>query len=105
MRPAPALLVFSHLRWNFVYQRPQHLLSRLAAGRRVLFVEEPVHDESTSPHWVRDRPAANVLVCRPHTPLRSPGFSDEQMPALAALVRQLVHDEGLDDHVAWFYTP
>ena len=39
------ILVFSHLRWNFVYQRPQHLLSRLAATRRVLFVEEPVRDE------------------------------------------------------------
>ena len=36
------IIVFSHLRWDFVYQRPQHLLSRLAESRRVLFIEEPV---------------------------------------------------------------
>ena len=34
------LLVFSHLRWDFVYQRPQHVLSRLAKTRQILFIEE-----------------------------------------------------------------
>lgn len=36
------IIVMSHLRWNFVHQRPQHLLSRLAAHYRILFFEEPV---------------------------------------------------------------
>ena len=31
----------SHLWWSWVYQRPQHLMSRLAAEHPVLFVEEP----------------------------------------------------------------
>ena len=35
------LVCFSHLRWNFVYQRPQHLLSRAADSFDVHFVEEP----------------------------------------------------------------
>ena len=43
--PDRALLVFSHLRWNFVYQRPQHLLARLGRHFQVFYVEEPVHDE------------------------------------------------------------
>ena len=38
----PTLIVFCHLRWRFVYQRPQHLLSRLASRWRVVFIEEPV---------------------------------------------------------------
>ena len=38
------LVVFSHLRWDFVYQRPQHILSRLAATRPVVVIEEPIHD-------------------------------------------------------------
>src|ERR1700750_216551 len=38
----PDLVCLSHLRWDFVYQRPQHLLSRFARSRRVFFVEEPV---------------------------------------------------------------
>ena len=36
------LVCFSHLRWNFVYQRPQHLLSRFAKHFRVFFIEEAV---------------------------------------------------------------
>lgn len=40
------LVALSHLRWDFVYQRPQHLLSRAARRHRVLFVEEPVEAEA-----------------------------------------------------------
>src|SRR5687767_14068664 len=42
MHQAHDLIVFSHLRWNFVWQRPQHLLTRMADSRRVCFIEEPV---------------------------------------------------------------
>ncbi len=38
----PPLLCFSHLRWDFVWQRPQQLMSRFARERRVYFIEEPV---------------------------------------------------------------
>ena len=76
----PHLIVFSHLRWNFVYQRPQHLLSRLARHYPVLFVEEPVRGgaariECTSP-------AENVRVLRPHTPVDAAGFHDDQLSVL-----------------------
>ena len=38
------LIVFSHLRWSFVFQRPQHLMSPLTVDRRVIFIEEPRRD-------------------------------------------------------------
>ena len=38
------LLVFSHLRWDFVFQRPQHLLTRFSKEFNVYFLEEPIHD-------------------------------------------------------------
>ncbi len=44
-----AIIVFSHLRWSFVYQRPQHLLTRMAGRRRVIFFEEPVYDTEREP--------------------------------------------------------
>ena len=48
------IVALSHLRWDFVYQRPQHLLSRAARRHRVLFVEEPVAGDEfrleTQPH-------------------------------------------------------
>jgi hypothetical protein len=47
--PTPLLVCFSHLRWDFVWQRPQHLLSRAAQHYRILFVEEPMFRPGISP--------------------------------------------------------
>ena len=101
--PLP-LVVFSHLRWDFVYQRPQHLLTRLAARRRVLFIEEPVRDALPA-RWERHEPAPGVTVCRPRTPLHSPGFCEEQLAVLPGMVRDLLQEEGAEQAVAWMYTP
>jgi UDP-galactopyranose mutase len=105
MQDSYPILTFSHLRWNFVYQRPQHLLSRMARARRVIFIEEPVYDESRAPHWEFDRAETNVLVCRPHTPVSEGGFNDRQMPQLKSLLGELLEREELNDFVLWFYTP
>ena len=42
------VLCFSHLRWDFVYQRPNHLMARRGADRRVFFFEEPTFEDITS---------------------------------------------------------
>src|SRR4029453_13678047 len=75
MQPQYSIVVFSHLRWNFVYQRPQHLLSRLAASRPVFFVEEPELDGEGPVRWERSTPQPNVVVLRPRTPIPEPGFT------------------------------
>lgn len=99
---ASAIIVFSHLRWDFVYQRPQHLLSRLAAHHPIVVIEEPVHHESRT-FFHTYSPAPNILVCQPNTPVNMPGFHDDHLPHLQKLLRQLVRD--YSDHIAWFYTP
>src|SRR5437764_12228953 len=43
------LVVLSHLRWTWVWQRPQHLISRLASPGRTWFVEEPMVAASPLP--------------------------------------------------------
>ena len=100
------IIVFSHLRWNFVYQRPQHLMSRFSAGRlsagRVFFFEEPVPDKSA---FLECKSEGNVVVCCPHTPENSNGFHDKQLPYLSSLLEDLVRDENIKHYVAWFYTP
>lgn len=99
---ASAIIVFSHLRWDFVFQRPQHLLSRMASHFPIVFVEEPVHYESKT-YFKTYSPAPNILVCQPNTPVDMPGFHDDHLPHLHQLLRQLVRD--YEDHIAWFYTP
>jgi UDP-galactopyranose mutase len=99
------LVVLSHLRWGFVYQRPQHLLSRLARTRRVFFIEEPIADASAAPYWEFDRPLPNLTVCRLHTPGMGQGFTDEQLEHFQPAIRELIDEQGLEEYAAWFYTP
>ena len=98
------IITFSHLRWDFVYQRPQHLLSRMAARRHVYFVEEPVFDEAP-PHWELLTPEPNITVLRPHTPERSAGYSEAQLEILKPLIRDFLLQANLADYILWFYTP
>jgi UDP-galactopyranose mutase len=96
------IVVFCHLRWDFVYQRPQQLLSRLAQHYRILFVEEPVFDRA-APFMEQSTPAPNVTVCRAHTPILAAGFHDDQIPLLQPLIADLVPPG--EPAIAWFYTP
>src|SRR5262245_56045869 len=79
----PDLVVLSHLRWDFVYQRPQHLMSRFARERRVFFFEEPLHEpaETGGPRLVTSERKGGVVVAVPHLPH---GMSGEEAEAAQA---------------------
>ena len=99
---ATTLIVFCHLRWDFVYQRPQHLRSRLAKHFKVLVVEEPIFHEGDS--FLKSySPAPNITVFQPHTPVHAHGFHDDQIPLLQPLLAELV--PAGENPIAWFYTP
>jgi UDP-galactopyranose mutase len=99
-----SLFVFSHLRWDFVFQRPQHLMTRMAKHYQVFFFEEPVRTEREA-HLEISEPVPGVFVCKPHTPLSAAGFHDEQIPALRVLLDELVEQHELSEPVVWLYTP
>jgi len=98
----PIIIALSHLRWNFVYQRPQHLLSRLGKHYDIIFFEEPVFHEKEH-LMVVTKPHPNVTVYTPHTPVKAAGFHDDQLPYLKPLVRELAADH--EKAIVWFYTP
>ena len=92
------LVCFSHLRWDFVYQRPQHLLSRAARTRRVFYVEEPVLDGRTAFMLSRREPCG-VTVATPHlTP-------DEGRFTLRVLLDFFMSAHAIDRYISWYYTP
>ena len=102
---APTLICFSHLRWDFVFQRPQHLMSRFARDMNVIFWEEPVDIGPKETAYLRVRDAAGgsgVRMVVPHLPQGMP--DDAREAALSRL---------LDAHlaavrgplIAWYYTP
>jgi UDP-galactopyranose mutase len=98
----PDLVCLSHLRWDFVYQRPQHLLSRFARSRRVFFVEEPVFGE-WQPHLDITSRGDGLHVVVPRVPQ---GLRVEAVEAIQKLlVDQLFEGREIGDHVLWYYTP
>lgn len=96
-------MCFSHLRWDFVFQRPQQLMSRLATRFPVSFWEEPKWEaDGRGPRLEIYSPEPNVSVIAPHLP---EGLTEE---AIERSLREL-----LDGYVAslpgpfigWYYTP
>ena len=95
------LLCFSHLRWNFVYQRPQHLLSRASQQRRVWFIEEPIYGDTERTEMRSISDSLTVVV--PH--LRHGTSPDEVIQQQRNCVNQLLTSHKIHDFIAWYYTP
>lgn len=104
-RDPATLICFSHLRWNFVFQRPQHLMSRFARKMDVIYWEEPVEIAPRETAYLQVREAQDtprVRIVVPHLPQGMP--EDAREAALGRL---------LDAHIAsvrgaliaWYYTP
>lgn len=103
----PTLLCLSHLRWDFVYQRPQHLMSRFARDFRVMFFEEPVYSPIEEPLlYARHEEGVEVMV--PHLPLE---WEDGEQTRIDGALRALLDAHLLNAQVdtgnlmLWYYTP
>ena len=93
---ATPLICFSHLRWNSVFQRPQHLMSRFARERPTYYFEEPVAGSSAT----LQRSVCGVTGVHLVTPvLPQPGDTK----ALRKLLDNLLLEIG--PATAWYYTP
>src|SRR5215204_1756374 len=66
--PAPLLVCYSHLRWDFVWQRPQHLLSRAAKHYRVIVVEEPAYKAGATPYIAMSHRPGGITIALPVLP-------------------------------------
>ena len=99
------LICFSHLRWDFVFQRPQHLLTRAAADFTVVYFEEPICSDAASAAGSLSVRAADegVLVA---TPILPPGLDDVAVDrAQQMLLDRLLARLALPVDVLWYYTP
>ena len=105
------IVVHSHLRWDFVWQRPQQILSRLAAHAPVLFVEEPIFlDDLASNHLDVSVPFANVFRAVPHIAGTLRDDPDKYPSIVRALVQDAIADGGklkglFANPIQWFYSP
>ncbi|MDP9379941.1 MAG: glycosyltransferase [Chloroflexota bacterium] len=112
---SPAILCLSHLGWDYVWQRPQHILSRLARHYPVIYVGEPTIASSPEPRLQLVATEANLTAWRPLIPDR-PEAIGRWRETYVGLVRELLLDRAwirrLDGElvsnrplITWFYTP
>jgi glycosyltransferase involved in cell wall biosynthesis len=100
--PPKNLLCFSHLRWDFVYQRPQHLLSRFAKDANVYFIEEPIFGGETDSFSLSMR-EDRLYVIVPH--LRHREDASEVNAILSTLLDKLLTTIDIEECTFWYYTP
>lgn len=101
-RDAADLICLSHLRWNFVFQRPQHLMTRFARERRVFFVEEPVVAGRAEPELEIKR-ISTVWVVTPRLP---EGLAPYELTrVMRTLLDDFLAEKRIDDYLLWYYTP
>ena len=100
----PTLICFSHLRWDFVQQRPQHLMERFARTHRLFFWEEAIPTDHHLPYLeFHAFDGTTVQAIRPRVPAR--WSAEDQARALSALLDQMIALTGTARPLLWFYTP
>ncbi len=98
------LICFSHLRWDFVLQRPQHLMNRFGRTRQIYFFEEHIPTEHHSP-YLEYHPfeGTEIVSLRPRLPR---DWNEEQCNVgLEKLLRLLLRLNNIVDPILWFYSP
>ena len=103
-REPDGLICFSHLRWDFVFQRPQHLMGRFAVARSVIYFEEAIAigAEETARLALREDPSGITIA----TPLVPGGLrADEHDRAVKTLLDALISERDIVRPILWYYTP
>ena len=100
----PDIICMSHLRWDFVFQRPQHLLTRFAQHCNLYYFEEPYFQDGATPRYeVTTREGGNINIVVAHLPKGlTPQESDAQQ---IELLEQFIAAQNLNRYILWYYTP
>ncbi len=100
------LLCISHLNWDHVWQRPQHLMSRFTQHCRVIYVDPPEIVAGVEQSYLQERGGANrVRVVRPIFPdhlLDTPGHSFRDL--WLRFLPTLLDDVG-PNFILWVFSP
>lgn len=95
------LVCFSHLRWGFVYQRPQHLLTRFAKHTRVFFFEEPIMHDGPDKLVVANE-SKNLFVVVPHLQHDN---EECHITRQKQLLNNMISSMNINQFFTWYYTP
>jgi len=96
------LVCFCHLRWGFVFQRPNHLLSRFSKQQRVFFIEEPIFYDGEDKLQIENY-NENLFVVTPH--IKSGLPEEEVHQRQRKFISSLFTNMNIQRYFSWYYTP
>jgi glycosyltransferase involved in cell wall biosynthesis len=104
------IIAFSHLRWSFVWQRPQQFLSRFAQSHPVLFIEEAdcILEPGDEPGYVIETPQENITVARLQLRKdigRGPEFEQTAQELVGQIINEIDTEGRFARPLLWFYNP
>jgi len=97
------LICFSHLRWDFVFQRPQQLLTRFARNFRILFIEEPVFQQDVEDHLTFKVYIDGITIIVPY--INENKQEQQRLASLRNLIATALKDVDISESVFWYYSP
>ena len=103
MAPSRVIICFSHLRWGFVFQRPQHLMSRFARTHQVIYWEEPLFEAGGEPRLQLETDSEHGVTVA--TPLLPEGIQPADVEAILRRLLDEVVASRPGELVRWYYTP
>lgn len=97
------IFCFCHLRWDFVFQRPQHLLTRFAKQQRVFYFEEPQFEDVENPYLREVKDDTGVVILTPFLPHHK--SEPERNAMLVSLLEEIFNKYNIVKYICWYYTP
>ena len=98
------LICFSHIRWNFVYQRPQHLLNRFAIYKRVFVIEEPCFDSDRNFYTIKkDSEERNLWVVEIN--ISKDILHENRISMIQSLLASMFFENDIKNYILWYYSP
>src|SRR4051812_13574611 len=96
------ILVFSHLKWDSVTQRPQHIMSRLSDNYKILFIEEP-----DGPGGDHTEGSVAITMINENLTVLTPCLIWDSWKVMCQqyLIILQQNVKGITDSIVWFYSP
>ncbi|MBK8984249.1 MAG: hypothetical protein IPM38_18495 [Ignavibacteria bacterium] len=96
------LICFSHMKWDFDFQKPQHLLTKFSSVYRIFFIEEPLFN-SYEEKFSLISAGEGIWVVKLY--LTGDKNDSDDNTRQRKLLKTLFAIMNIHRYILWFYTP
>ncbi|WP_433830447.1 glycosyltransferase [Flavobacterium anhuiense] len=88
------MIVFSNIEWQCVYQRPQHILNRMAESMKILYIEEPSYNS-------KNKKSGHLTIIKEKLHVLKPNVAN--IETIGEILPLYIKNKHIP--IGWFYDP